>query len=64
MDVDLSTELILAQPGRPGRDAGVTVPLTANLAATAAHFRLCRARVFRRPRPAQGVLIHPEGTDR
>jgi len=27
-------------------------------------FCLCRAWVFRRPRPAQAALIHPEGTDR
>lgn len=48
---------------RPGRAAEVTVLLTANLAATAVRFCLYRAWVFRRPRPAQAALIHPEGTD-
>jgi hypothetical protein len=38
--------------------------LIANLAATPARFCLCRAWVFRRPRPAQAALIHLEGTDR
>jgi hypothetical protein len=69
MDVDLSTRTDLAQragvaAARPGRAAEVTVLLIANLAATAIRSCLYRARVSRRPRPAQAALIHPEGTDR
>jgi hypothetical protein len=67
MDVDLWTRTDLARragvaAARPGRAAEVTVLLIANLAATAIRSCLCRA--FRRPRPAQAALIHPEGTDR
>ena len=56
-----STDLILAA-GRPGRAAGVTVLLTASLAATAGFSPLPRPGV---PPAATGagVLIHPEGTD-